>query len=154
MESVAYLRNIGFSKKHFLRGVGRLMTPCDGLIVNIHTPEKTVESKDICMCSYWQLCTWTLSGEHNRNNFPEYFDNFLSSTIKWTVTLSWPTCQAVHLFPSSRMSQGAGGALISLMAVKHITTSGSNLITFAASQHDARAAQSATPSERDARRRK
>jgi len=67
--------------------------------------------------------------------------------IKGTVALSWPACQAGHLFPSSRMPQGIVGALITLLAVKHISTSGSNLIMFAASQLGLRKAQSATPSE-------
>jgi len=49
--------------------------------------------------------------------------------IKWTVALSWPACQAVHLFPSSRMTQGIARALITLLAGKRISTSGSNLIT-------------------------
>ena len=69
--------------------------------------------------------------------------------IKWTVALSWPACQAVHLFPSSRMSQGIVGALSTLLTVKRISTSSSNLITFAASQLGARAAQSAPPSEHE-----
>ena len=67
--------------------------------------------------------------------------------IKWTVALSWPACQAVHLFPSSRISQGFVGALIMLLAAKRISTSGSNLIMFAASQLGARTAQRAPPSE-------
>jgi len=69
--------------------------------------------------------------------------------IKWTVILSWPACQAVHLFPSSCMSQGIVGAFSTLFAVKRISTSGSNLISFAASQLGARAVQSASPSERE-----
>jgi hypothetical protein len=51
------------------------------------------------------------------------------------------------------MSQGTGEALITMLAAKRITTPGSNLITFTASQLGARAAQNAPPSERDIWRR-
>jgi hypothetical protein len=47
------------------------------------------------------------------------------------------------------MSQGIIGVLIALLTAKRITTSGSNLITFAASQLGARTAQSAPPSEHE-----
>ena len=69
--------------------------------------------------------------------------------IKWRVALSWPACQDVHLFSSSRTSQVIVGALITLPAVERISTSGSNLITFAASQLGSRAAQSTRPSEHE-----
>ena len=125
-----------------------------GLILNKETPDKTVDSTDICMYSYWQLCTWILTGKDG-NLTPSQNILIISFLvrIKWTVTLSWPACQAVHLFPSSLMSQGTGEALITMLAAKRITTPGSNLITFTASQLGARAAQNAPPSERDIWRR-
>jgi hypothetical protein len=53
------------SQEALLHGVVGHEVPCDRLVIKIQNPGKPVDSTDICLCSYLQLCRRTLSGKHD-----------------------------------------------------------------------------------------